>query len=218
MSLYVNTQAAQSNWNNAMRRDASAQAAWESLRRDLLMTAEARQRAVDALIESQWWDAATTLLSVYGDAPLRLDKSAKTKDPIGLCDALLQIAEAAPGTAALHQLKAAGRLDQLLRQLCIKSDPTKLMQPIQARLNTLGLSGQRIEGGLYWQGSDQDFAAMPQHLSDVATFYIGFFPVSQALYSQIASKNPSRYIGASRPVESITWLQALRFCNARLCR
>jgi sulfatase modifying factor 1 len=42
---------------------------------------------------------------------------------------------------------------------------------------------------------------------------IGVVPVTQDLYHSLVGTHPSEFVGGSRPVERIAWLDAVRFCN-----
>ena len=62
----------------------------------------------------------------------------------------------------------------------------------------------------------------PQHLVRVPKFLMGKYPVTQAqwravaeipLISQELTSNPSRFQGDSRPVEQISWYEAVEFCE-----
>ncbi len=48
----------------------------------------------------------------------------------------------------------------------------------------------------------------------VSSFEIGKFLVTQKLYQSIMGKNPSNFKGENRPVECVSWLGAVEFCNA----
>ncbi|MBO3459925.1 SUMF1/EgtB/PvdO family nonheme iron enzyme [Aetokthonos hydrillicola Thurmond2011] len=53
----------------------------------------------------------------------------------------------------------------------------------------------------------------PQHMVKVPTFFIGRFEVTQEQYQQIMGKNPSNFKGAKRPVERVSWNDAVEFCK-----
>ena len=49
-------------------------------------------------------------------------------------------------------------------------------------------------------------------------FALGRTQVTQALWESIDGSTPSRFEGADRPVENITWIAAAEFCNAASLR
>ena len=53
----------------------------------------------------------------------------------------------------------------------------------------------------------------PQHKVNVPTFLMGKFAVTQEQYQQIMGKNPARFKGAKRPVERVSWNDAVEFCS-----
>lgn len=66
----------------------------------------------------------------------------------------------------------------------------------------------------------------PQHQITLASFYMGKFPVTQAQWAAVAAlpemkmflnPDPSRFKGANRPVENVSWYEAVEFCD-RLSR
>jgi sulfatase modifying factor 1 len=50
---------------------------------------------------------------------------------------------------------------------------------------------------------------------DVAPYEIGAFPVTQKEYAAVAGHRPSSASGERLPVETVSWWDALRYCNAR---
>jgi hypothetical protein len=45
-------------------------------------------------------------------------------------------------------------------------------------------------------------------------FYIGKYPVTQAQYRAVMGSNPSKFRGDNKPVEMVTWQNAVNFCKA----
>ena len=60
-----------------------------------------------------------------------------------------------------------------------------------------------------WRSNDE-----AQHRVTLASFYMAKFEVTQKEWREITGKNPSNFTGDKLPVESITWLEAIDFCNA----
>ncbi len=54
----------------------------------------------------------------------------------------------------------------------------------------------------------------PHSVTLTRDFSIAATEVSQALYFEVMNTRPSYFVGSSRPVESVTWYDALAFCNA----
>ncbi len=53
----------------------------------------------------------------------------------------------------------------------------------------------------------------PQHEVTVQPFFMGKYPITQAQYQEVMSKNPSNFKGDERPVEYVTWDEAEEFCQ-----
>lgn len=52
-----------------------------------------------------------------------------------------------------------------------------------------------------------------EHKVKVPGFYMGRYPVTQALWQAVMGQNPARFKGPARPVEQVSWYDALVFCN-----
>ena len=74
-----------------------------------------------------------------------------------------------------------------------------------------------IKGGSFTMGSpeSEDWRSNDetQHRVTLASFYMAKFEVTQKEWREITGKNPSNFTGDKLPVESITWLEAVEFCN-----
>lgn len=64
---------------------------------------------------------------------------------------------------------------------------------------------------LFEPGRDPDEWSHTVVLSDSLT--AGLFEVTQAQWEDLGLANPSRFAGGDLPVETVTWLQAVQFCN-----
>ncbi len=74
---------------------------------------------------------------------------------------------------------------------------------------------------------DASTSEMPPHTLRISPFYLGIFEVTQSQYQEVMGNNPSYFsaTGSGRdkvagqstgqyPVENVSWLDAVRFCNA----
>lgn len=76
-----------------------------------------------------------------------------------------------------------------------------------------------ISGGTFQMGSPEDEAWRSedetQHTVIVSDFYMSIYELTQAEYQEIMGENPSSFSGDGLPVENVSWLDAIRYCNAR---
>ncbi|MCB0839229.1 MAG: formylglycine-generating enzyme family protein [Bacteroidetes bacterium] len=65
-----------------------------------------------------------------------------------------------------------------------------------------------VEGGEFEMGgadSEAEEDEKPVHKVSLDSFYLGKFPVTQALWKLVMGKNPSRFKGEANPVENVSW-------------
>jgi len=68
--------------------------------------------------------------------------------------------------------------------------------------------------GSPYTGKGRDIREGPQHKVTIARpFAMGIYPVTQAQYFAIMGTIPSRFKGAQRPVENVTWDECNTFCK-----
>ena len=75
-----------------------------------------------------------------------------------------------------------------------------------------------IPGGTIMMGSPateegRDNDESPQHQVTVPAFYTGKYPITQAQWQAVMGNNPSRFTGEKRPVENVSWDDAVEFCS-----
>ena len=61
-----------------------------------------------------------------------------------------------------------------------------------------------------WRSEDE-----MQHTVTVSDFYMSIYEVTQAEYAEVTGSNPSSFSGDMLPVETVSWLDTIRYCNAR---
>jgi formylglycine-generating enzyme required for sulfatase activity/uncharacterized caspase-like protein len=75
----------------------------------------------------------------------------------------------------------------------------------------------KIPTGSFSMGSpniekDRNSSESPQHTVKVPSFFMGKFAVTQAQYQQLMGNNPARFKGENRPVEQVSWNDAVELC------
>jgi len=75
----------------------------------------------------------------------------------------------------------------------------------------------RIEGGTFIMGSPSNEPGSRsdevQHTVTVSSFYMGKYEVTQAEYEAVMGTNPSYFKGSNLPIETVSWYDAVEFCN-----
>ena len=76
-----------------------------------------------------------------------------------------------------------------------------------------------IKGGSFQMGSPESeawrSADETQHSVTVSDFYMSKYELTQKEYEEITGNNPSNFSGENLPVENISWLDAVAYCNTR---
>ncbi|MCP5052901.1 MAG: SUMF1/EgtB/PvdO family nonheme iron enzyme, partial [bacterium] len=78
-------------------------------------------------------------------------------------------------------------------------------------IDSLSMRMVRIPPGSFLMGDDEDSPIHRVHISK--PFLMAAVPVTNTLYSQVMGKVPSHFKGENRPVESVSWFEAVEFCN-----
>ncbi|MDJ0746835.1 MAG: formylglycine-generating enzyme family protein [Xenococcaceae cyanobacterium MO_167.B27] len=111
----------------------------------------------------------------------------------------------------------------------IKREPKQARYFTEDLGNGVTLDMVEIPGGRFMMGSPEGEKGnneKPQHEVSVPSFFMGKYPVTQAQWREIASlpkverdlkPDPSYFKGDERPVEEVSWYDAVEFCQ-RLSR
>ena len=84
--------------------------------------------------------------------------------------------------------------------------------------NGITLEMVSIPGGSFKMGSplgekNRRDSESPQHEVTVPAYFMGKYQVTQEQYQQVMGKNPSHFKGNKRPVEMVSWNDAVEFCK-----
>ena len=76
-----------------------------------------------------------------------------------------------------------------------------------------------IEGGTFQMGSPETESWRSddetQHTVTVSNFYMSQYELTQEEYEKVMGNNPSNFSGNDLPVDNLSWLYAVSYCNAR---
>ncbi|MGD1713995.1 SUMF1/EgtB/PvdO family nonheme iron enzyme [Dapis sp. BLCC M172] len=100
----------------------------------------------------------------------------------------------------------------------INRTPDNARQKIEDLGNGIKLEMVYIPGGSFIMGSPEKEerrfnTETPQHQVTLQPFYMSKYPITQEQYQVIMDKNPSYFKGRNRPVETVTWYNAAKFCE-----
>ncbi len=73
--------------------------------------------------------------------------------------------------------------------------------------------GDFMMGALEDDGDAQSDEKPRHKVTLTRAFLMGKYPVTQALWESVMGANPSRFKGANRPVECVSWFDCVLFCN-----
>jgi len=88
--------------------------------------------------------------------------------------------------------------------------------PVQFIRTASGIEMALISAGDFLMGSDRgDEDEKPAHRVHVSGFCMDKFAVTQKSFEALMGTNPSKFKGPDKPVERISWLAAVKYCNMR---
>jgi formylglycine-generating enzyme required for sulfatase activity len=80
-------------------------------------------------------------------------------------------------------------------------------------LDMVAIPGGSFQMGLPDSEAKRSSSESPQHSVTIAPFHMGKFAVTQAQYQAIMGNNPAHFKGENRPVEKVSWENAIAFCQ-----
>ncbi|WP_181244079.1 bifunctional serine/threonine-protein kinase/formylglycine-generating enzyme family protein, partial [Chamaesiphon polymorphus] len=142
--------------------------------------------------------------SIARQSPKQLqpDRNQHLLQPFGFETAKLVNGKTLWGTPKLTVKKSQGIANRFFQDL---GGGVKL-QMVSIPAGTFLMGAPGLEEG----SSDYQ---RPQHRVNVPSFYMGKYPVTQAQYEAIMGDRPSYFQGGDRPVETVSWHDAVEFCQ-----
>ena len=103
-------------------------------------------------------------------------------------------------------------------KLVVKKSPGQAKQFLEGLGGGVHIPMVSIPAGTFMMGAPQledgsSDAQRPQHRVSVRSFYMGKSPVTQAQYEAVMGNNPAYFQGGDRPVETVSWHDAVEFCQ-----
>ncbi|MES2644223.1 MAG: SUMF1/EgtB/PvdO family nonheme iron enzyme [Myxococcota bacterium] len=85
--------------------------------------------------------------------------------------------------------------------------------PLTARYPMVSLSPRRFTMGSPPAEAERWKDETPHPVALTGSLLVGVHEVDQALWADVMGTNPSAHVAADRPVEGVTWYEAVDFCN-----
>ncbi len=84
------------------------------------------------------------------------------------------------------------------------------------RVNGVAIEMVQVPGGTFMMGSPKTEKGRssdegPEHKVTIKSFYMSKYPITQAQWEAVMGNNPSHFKGQNRPVETISWDDAVKF-------
>jgi sulfatase modifying factor 1 len=97
--------------------------------------------------------------------------------------------------------------------LTIKEDLERMVasyNPVQGQIPMVS-----VPAGTFSMGSTAGYSnELPVHSVTLSSYWISKYEITQAQYAEVTGSSPSYFTGdTSRPVEEVTWYDAVEFCN-----
>ena len=165
------------------------------------------------IMQYKWWPYAIWSLFEHNiHDTIKLKSTCKAKSLIDTVFFIRGLAASSTKTE-LKGWFSQGLFDAYIFRLCTTKSPKRLSNKIYTFIKDRSLDTVKISRGSYWIGSNKDQQTSPYHMVKTGEFSIGIYPVTQLLWFDTMKKSPSKYKGSSRPVEQVSWFDAIHFCN-----
>lgn len=95
----------------------------------------------------------------------------------------------------------------------VSADNAKNKKITLERGSEIGGQYVYVKGGTFKMGNDGSFDESPARKVQINDFFIGRYEITQAEWDFVMDSNGCCFSGDSLPVENVSWLKAVEFCN-----
>ena len=186
---------------------------WEDFTFDMYQGDEGLLKKFQQRVQSEdLYDGFSLLIDMDTSGSICVNPNIPDVSRSFVCLLLFQVALQAPPNCFLYSFVMGGVLDRLLIFAFERINPTLLPKWSLERLFNLLIGMNHIEGKRYSIGSGKPYEFPIKHVN-VVSFSISVYPITQIVYHSLMGKNPAAFIGATKPIELVSWYDAVRFCN-----
>lgn len=211
MSLEAIFEKAEREWIN-IEQSSVVQKNWPPLYNALLGSVSAYPK-LEELLKFNWAAAACLNFLEQRDAySIRLKNQHQALNQAALINFIKDIALHSKNSP-LFSLYEENMFEGMIYRLCTTTKPQKTEKNLQEYLLKQSLRMIEIPAGNYWIGNSTNPVSSPYHAIKLDRFQVGILPVTQMLWYDVMKNNPSKYKGASRAVEQVSWWDSIYFCN-----
>ncbi len=201
-------------WRKRLLNDTTLASSWD----DLIFTLfSADERVIKPTIKKikrhNLFDGILKLIEFGPRGEIRLSAEVPTHAESVVSTLILLIAAEAKVGHPLQVLLVSSQLDRLFLWSFERIQWSLVPEWAQERLYNAALTMMPIDSGRYSIGGTLD-DEQPNFSVYLEGFEISKYPVLQLTYESTLKRNPSVFVGATRPVDNISWYEAVRFCNA----
>ncbi|MAA77699.1 MAG: hypothetical protein CL916_00445 [Deltaproteobacteria bacterium] len=116
-------------------------------------------------------------------------------------------------------LYKSGGFDEMEVQVLGNVEWSNLSEVQQKKVVSFSMSGVEVPAGMFLMGAlpndgEADDDEKPQHKVTLTKgMLVSKYACTQGLYESVMGENPSYFKGSTRPVEKVSWCDAVLFCN-----
>jgi len=97
-----------------------------------------------------------------------------------------------------------------------KKEQATAPSEIKTTTTPTGIEMVLIPAGTFTMGTDSgDDDEKPAHQVAIASFWMDRTEVTQKSYESLIGKNPAKFVDPLKPVERVSWVAAIKYCNMR---